>query len=185
MIPILGPLFSAIGGAASAVGSAAGAAASGIGSLATSGVSTLGAVGSSALGAAGGVLSQAGELAGGAISTIGGAGQWAIANAPQITEVAGGVYGAYTSYEQAKAARAAAEKLGTQINTVTPTTIPSPAPAATIPTLSYASGGSPPMTEEERLYQEALAQQKSDTGRIITIAIVLIGGYLLLSKKSR
>jgi len=174
-----------VGGAASTIGSVAGAAASGVGSLASSGISTLGAVGSSALGAAGTIAGGAVDLAGGAISTIGGVGQWAVANAPEIANVAGGVYGAYTSYEQAKAAREMAEKYGQQVNipSIIPIASGSPSPQAAIPVLSY--GSSPPMTEEERLYQEALANQQSDTQKFFMYGLIAFVAYMVLKKAGK
>ena len=164
---VLESIGSIIGGTASAIGSAAGGLASGAGSLAGSGISTLGSIGGGVVDVAAGTIE--------ALPTI-------AENIKPIVEVAGGVYGAYTSYEQAKAAREAAQKYGQQVNLPlggTPIVIESPAPASAIPTLSY---GSPPMTEEESLFREAQQQTQADQGKFLMVAALIIGGYFVLKK---
>jgi len=201
MIPIIGPLISMIGsaagGAAGVAGSLAGSALSGAGSLAGSAIGgvgslagniaelggslayntgyTLSEVGTAAIEGAGGLIESAGEFMTG-LPELG-------ESVKPIADVVGSVYGAFTSLEQAKAARVAAEKYGRNVNLPVgnvPIVVQSPSPAAAIPTINLTAGGGPAMTEEERLYREAVAQSQGDSEKFVMYMIIALGVYLIL-----
>ena len=153
---------------------------------------TIGDIGGGIVQGAGSVVSGAGQLAGGALDVawqapgaIYGAGEHIIKELPSIAEsakpiveVLGGVYGAYTSYEQAKAAREAAEKYGSQTSVVVPGNTPV---SASIPFQTIA--GNPAMSEEERQMREAMAQGQGDTERFLLWGGLAVLAVLVLRKK--
>ena len=176
--PILTTIGSTIGNIAGGAVSAVGSAASGIGSLGAGALSTIGSVGGAA-------LQGAWEAPGAIVKGVGGlvSSLPAIAEkAKPVADVLGGVYGAYTSYEQSKAAREAMEKFGSQTSLGGPIgNVPVIVPSASAP--SYAAPGNPPMTEEERLMREAMGQGEGDTERFLMWGGLGLLAVLVLRKK--
>jgi X-X-X-Leu-X-X-Gly heptad repeat protein len=151
--------------------------------------STIGNIGSAAVSGAGSLVSGAGQLVGGAAQAVWqapgaiyGAGEGIIKALPTIAEqakpiaeVLGGVYGAYTSYEQAKAAREAAAKYGSQTSVV----VPGNTPVSASPPF-YSIAGNPSMNPP--ITTEAMAGQ-SDTERLIMWGGLAVLAVLVLKKK--
>lgn len=202
VLPIIGPLFSTIGSAAgsalSTAGSVAGSAIQGAGSLAGE-IGRLGTslayqapqfaadVGGAALEGAGDIGGALYEGAGGVLDTAGGIFEGLPDLAEKmkpVTETLGGVYGAYQSYEQAKAAREAAQRYGRQVRLPVgsiPTGVQAPVQTP-IPTINVSGGGGPPMTEEERLYRQAQQTGQLGEGQLLKYAIIGLGIYLIATK---
>lgn len=165
---MFGAIFNTIGSVVGGVGKAAGSALSTVGS------------------AAGGVGQAAWQLPGQVVKGVGGI----IESLPKqaeaykpVAEVLGSVYGAYTTYEQTKAAREAAKRAGSALGTASGT-IPVTVPSSTAPSFSV-NVASPPMTEDERLMREAMQQGGADTQKFMLYGAIALGAFVLLSKKRR
>ena len=172
---MFGSIFNTIGNVIGSVGKAAGSA---VGSTASAIGSTAGAVGSAAWQMPGQVIKGVGDVIESLPKT-------AEAYRP-IVDVLGSAYGVYTSIQQNKAAKKAAETYGAgsaQGGAIGG--VPVVVPSASAPSMSVTVGGGPPMTEDERLMREAMQQGGADTQRFLLYGAFALAAVVLLSKKRR
>ena len=171
---MFGSIFNTIGNVIGSVGSAAGKVA---GSTASAIGSTAGSIGSAAWQMPGQVIKGVGDVIESLPKT-------AEAYKP-VVDVLGSAYGVYTSIQQNKAAKKAADSYGSgsaQGGAIG--NVPVYIPSASAPSMSVTTGN-PAMTEDERLMREAMQQGGADTQKFLVYGAIGLAAYALLSKKKR